>query len=70
MEEGESKKKLSDLIENWDNELAGYQADLSTLTEDQIIKIEFQYDLASIRSEIEELQNEIDSTGGDTKEWG
>lgn len=70
MEEGESKKKLSDLIENWDSELAGYQADLSTLTEDQIIKIEFQYDLASIRSEIEELQNEIDSTGGDTKEWG
>ena len=70
MEEGESKKKLSGLIENWDSELAGYQADLSTLTEDQIVKIEFQYDLASIRSEIEELQNEIDSTGGDTKEWG
>ena len=70
MEEGESKNKLSELIGNWDNELAGYQADLSTLTEDQIIKIEFQYDLASIRSEIEELQNEIDSTGGDTKEWG
>ncbi|WP_244324776.1 Smc domain-containing protein [Sporofaciens musculi] len=70
MEEGESKKKLSDLIENWDSELAGYQADLSTLTEDQIVKIEFQYDLASIRSEIEELQNDIDFTGGDTKEWG
>lgn len=70
MEEGESKKKLSDLIENWDSELAGYQADLSTLTEDQIVKIEFQYDLASIRAEIEELQNDIDSTGGDTKEWG
>ena len=29
MEEGESKKKLSGLIENWDSELAGYQADLS-----------------------------------------
>lgn len=70
MEEGESKKKLSGLIGNWDSELAGYQNDLSTLTEDQIVKIEFQYDLASIRSEIEELQNEIDSTGGDTKEWG
>lgn len=70
MEEGESKKKLSDLIENWDSELAGYQADLSTLTEDQIVKIEFQYDLASVRSEIEELQNDIDFTGGDTKEWG
>ena len=70
MEEGNAKEKLSDLIGNWDNELAGYQADLSTLTEDQIVKIEFQYDLASIRSEIEELQNSIDSTGGDTKEWG
>ncbi len=70
MEEGESKKKLSDLIENWDSKLAGYQNDLSTLTEDQIVKIEFQYDLASIRSEIEELQNDIDFTGGDTKEWG
>ena len=70
MEEGKAKEKLSGLIDNWDSELAGYQADLSTLTEDQIVKIEFQYDLASIRSEIEELQNSIDSTGGDTKEWG
>ena len=69
MEEGESKKKLSGLIENWDSELAGYQADLSTLTEDQIVKIEFQYDLASIRSEIEELKHEM-TDGGTTEQWG
>ena len=69
MEEGESKKKLSGLIENWDSELAGYQADLSTLTEDQIVKIEFQYDLASIRSGIEELKHEM-TDGGTTEQWG
>ena len=69
MKEGESKNKLSELIGNWDNELAGYQADLSTLTEDQIIKIEFQYDLASIRSEIEELKHEM-TDGGTTEQWG
>lgn len=69
MEEGKAKEKLSGLIDNWDSELAGYQADLSTLTEDQIVKIEFQYDLASIRSEIEELKHEM-TDGGTTEQWG
>lgn len=69
MEEGNAKEKLSDLIGNRDDEFAGYQADLSTLTEDQIVKIEFQYDLASIRSEIEELKREM-TDGGTTEQWG
>lgn len=55
MSEGSEKKKLGKLIENWDDEFAGYENDLSTLTEPQIVEIEFQYDLASIRSEIAEL---------------
>ena len=70
MDDGKAKNNLGKLIEGWDNELAGYQADLSTLTEDQIVRIEFEYDIASIQAEIEELQNGIESTGGDTKEWG
>ena len=70
MDDGKAKNNLGKLIEGWDNELAGYQADLSTLTEDQIVKIEFEYDIASIKAEIEQLQNEIDSSGGGTKEWG
>ena len=70
MENGDSKKQLGNLIEGWDKEFAGYQADLSTLNEEQIVKIEFQYDLQSIKAEIESLQNDIKTTGGDTKEWG
>lgn len=70
MDDGKAKNNLGKLIEGWDNELAGYQADLSTLTEDQIVRIEFEYNIASIQAEIAELQNGIESTGGDTKEWG
>lgn len=70
MENGKSKSDLGKLIEGWDQEFAGYEADLSTLTEDQIVKIEFEYDITSVKAEIEQLQNEIDSSGGGTKEWG
>lgn len=63
MEEGDSKKRLEGLISNWDSELEGYQNDLSTLTEDQIIHIEFEYDLASIQAKIDELTAEQKGQG-------
>lgn len=69
MESGAEKNHLGSLIENWDSELAGFEDDLSTLTEDQIIKIEFEYDLATIRQELQELEDAINSSGGTTEEW-
>lgn len=56
MESGSSKDKLGALLEGWDKEYAGFEQDLSTLTEDKIIKIQFEYDMAQLQSEIDELQ--------------
>lgn len=55
MSSGAEKDRLSGLIEGWDSEYAKYQSDLSTLTEDQVVRIEFEYDLASIQQQIDEL---------------
>ena len=55
---GREKYRLGRLIENWDEELAQYEGDLSQLTEDQVVKIKFEYDMASLLSEIEKLDDE------------
>ncbi len=56
MGEGDSKKRLEGLITGWESELEGYQNDLSSLTEEQIIHLEFEYDLASTQAWIDELK--------------
>ena len=61
MDEGEAKDKLGKLIEGFDEEYKGFQDDLSSLTEEQIVHIKFEYDLASIQSKIDEIQNLIDN---------
>lgn len=63
MEEGSQKDRLGGLIGNWDSELQGYQNDMSLLTEDQIVHIEFEYNLASIQQKIDEVKGLIN--GGD-----
>ena len=57
MSEGSQKDRLGELITGWDTELEKYQDDLSLLTEDQIVKIEFEYDLATIQQQIDDLDN-------------
>lgn len=52
----------------WDAEYAKISDDLSTLTEPQIIKIEFEYSLAQIQQEISRLQN-LANEGGDSQTW-
>ena len=52
-----SKDRLGKLIEGWDQEFLGFQQDLSTLTDEQIVKIKFEYDLASLQLTIDELQD-------------
>ena len=69
MEEGATKDRYKTLIDGWDEELAGYENDLSTLTSDDVVvKIQFEYNLASIQQQIDELQNTADE-GGDNQTW-
>lgn len=63
MNEGDAKNKLGQLIEGFDKEYAGFQDDLSNLTEEQVVHIKFEYDLASIQAEIENIRSLIE--GGD-----
>lgn len=63
MNEGDAKNKLGQLIEGFDKEYAGFQDDLSNLSEEQVVHIKFEYDLASIQAEIENIRSLIE--GGD-----
>lgn len=68
MEDGTAKDRYGKLISNWDSELEGYENDMSSLTQDKVIKIQFEYDLATIQQKIDELQNTANE-GGDTQTW-
>lgn len=68
LEDGDSKTRLGNLIDGWDAEYGKYQEDLSQLKEDQVVKIKFEYDLASIQQEIDYLQVLINNGGG-TEEY-
>lgn len=57
MGEGSSKDALGEMIGNWDSELEKYKEDLDSLSEPQIVQIEFQYDIAQIEAELEKLRN-------------
>lgn len=59
MGEGAGKSRLGDLIQGWDSQYDIFEKDLSKLTEDQIIHIQFEYDLSSIQSQIDELRDQI-----------
>ena len=68
LEDEDSKTRLGKLIDGWDTEYSKYQDDLSQLTEEQVVKIKFEYDLASIQKEIDELQLLVNNGGG-TEEY-
>lgn len=68
MEDGTAKDRYGKLISNWDSELEGYENDMSSLTQDKVVKIQFEYDLATIQQKIDELQNTANE-GGDTQTW-
>jgi len=63
MGEGEAKEKFGKMIEEFDTDYGKFKDDLSQLSEDQVIHIKFEYDLASIQSKIDEIQELIN--GGD-----
>ena len=73
MDEGDAKERLDRLIDGeggWEEKYKEYQNDLSKLTsEDQIVHIEFEYDLAQLDAEIAELEkNVVNGDGKDIKE--
>lgn len=58
MDEGEAKEALGQNIEQWESDLQKYQNDLSQLDEEKVVKIKLEYDLASLRQEIDQLEKE------------
>lgn len=68
MAEGSAKERLGKLLEGWDAEYEGCMADLSTLTEEKRIRIEFEYDLAIMEQEIQALQARARAEGGQSSE--
>ena len=78
LEEGSAKDRLDKLINGydkdgkhisgWDEEFEKYKNDLDSLSEPQIVRIKFEYDLASIQQKIDELQATANE-GGDTQTW-
>lgn len=67
MAEGASKTRLGNLLEGWDEDYARFQEDLSSLTQEQVVHISFEYDLASIQAEIDEIVANIEA-GNNTVE--
>lgn len=63
MEDGAQKDRLKKLIEGYDSEYEKFQDDLSGLSEDQIVKIKFEYDLASIQQKNQELKSMAEASG-------
>lgn len=68
IEDEDSKERIKNILDQ--SELDDFESNLENLTEDKIIKIEFEYDLATIQQQIDELQKQVNTTGGTTEEWG
>ena len=66
MAEGEGKDRLNELLngENgFNKQYEKFEGDLSKLSEEQVVRIRFEYDLASIQAKIDEIKAQIE--GGD-----
>ena len=62
MEDGAQKDRLGKLIESYTSEYDKFNQDLSTLTSDeQIVRIRFEYNLASIQDEIDKVRAQIEA---------
>lgn len=68
MDSGSNKDRLGNLIEGWDEDYAKCEEDLSNLTEDKIIHIQFEYDLATIQQQIDQLLSQQKGEGGKNAE--
>lgn len=68
LDDGAEKDRLGELLKSFESEYEIFEKDLTQLSEDQIVKIKFEYDLASIQQKIQELKDLATATG-DNKDW-
>ncbi len=68
MADGDAKDRLGKLLESWNDEYEHYSENLDELSDDQIVKIKFEYDLSTIEQKIQELQDTAEATG-DNSDW-
>ena len=68
METSSTKDLLGKKIEGFETEYGKYQEDLSKLSEEQIVKIKFEYDLASLQMDVESAVKEA-SQKGTAESW-
>lgn len=61
MGDGEKRDRLQKLYEGWDSEYEKYQNDMDSLSNDVVVKIKFEYDLASIQQKVDEIQSSWDN---------
>lgn len=63
----EGKERLKNIIDQ--SEIDDFENNLDNLTEDKVINIEFEYDLASVQQQIDEIKNSMTGSGGTTEEY-
>lgn len=63
----EGKERLKNIIDQ--SEIDDFENNLDNLTEDKVINIEFEYDLASVQQQIDEIRNSMAGSGGTTEEY-
>lgn len=62
------RQQLTNMISGWDQEYGKYEKDMSKLTKKQVVEIEFQYDLASVKQKVNELKSTAEATGT-SEDW-
>lgn len=63
----EGKERLKNIIDQ--SELDDFENNLNNLTEDKIINIQFEYDLATVQQQIDEIKNSMVGSGGTTEQY-
>ncbi|MBC5745714.1 phage tail tape measure protein, partial [Lachnospiraceae bacterium MD308] len=63
----EGKERLKNIIDQ--SELDDFENNLDSLTEDKIINIQFEYDLATVQQQIDEIKNGMVGSGGTTEQY-
>lgn len=68
LDEGKDKEAFKVKLDGWEEQYSKYEDDMDSLSDDVIVNIKFEYDLASLKQQINELQNEADE-GGDSQTY-
>ena len=63
----EGKERLKNIIDQ--SELDDFENNLDSLTKDKIINIQFEYDLATVQQQIDEIKNGMVGSGGTTEQY-